>query len=64
MATSIGDIHGLERKPEAESIPAVPYASRGAGLYSEVSWDPVTSLRARVARTKANDRDSQPSATA
>lgn len=55
MATQIGDIHKLERVKGTDPLPAVPYASRGAGLYSEVSWDPIASLRERVARTADKD---------
>lgn len=51
MAAQVGDTHKLNRTNGSEAIPAVPYASRGAGLYSEVSWDPIAALRARAART-------------
>lgn len=65
MAAKIGDTHRLERMKGSEPIPSVPYATRGAGLYSEVSWDPVTSLRARAARPKTGiDAGSQPVAPA
>lgn len=56
MAAQIGDMHNLDRASGTEKRPAVPYASRGAGLYSEVSWDPIASQRQPIAR--AADRDS------
>ncbi len=60
MAAQHGDTHSLERVNGSETIPAVPYASRGAGLYSEVSWDPIMALRARAAKAKDKDGGSQP----
>lgn len=64
MAAQSGDTHNPERTMGSEAIPAVPYASRGAGLYSEVSWDPIASLRARVARTTDKDVGPQPASPA
>jgi len=58
MAARIGDTHRLERAMGLDALPAVPYASRGAGLYSEVRCDPTDSLRAHVART--GDKDGGP----
>lgn len=51
MVAHAGDTTGLDRLKGSETTPAFPYASRGAGLYSEVSWDPVAALRARAQRT-------------
>ena len=60
MAADSGDAHGLERIKGSQAIPTVPYASRGAGLYSEVLWDPIASLRARSARTNDNHDGQRP----
>lgn len=60
MAADSGGTHRLERIKGSQAIPAVPYASRGAGLYSEVIWDPIASLRARANRTKDNQGGSRP----
>jgi len=54
MTAQVGDTHRMDRTNGSEAIPTVPYASRGAGLYSEVSWDPIASLRARAARAADN----------
>jgi len=61
MATLIGDMHKLERANGTDPNPPAPYASRGAGLYSEVSWDPIASLRARAARSADKDGGPHPS---
>ncbi len=60
MAAQIGDTHNRGRAKGSESTPVVPYASRGAGLYSEVSWDPIVALRARVPRTSDKDAGPRP----
>lgn len=59
MTAQVGNSHKLERLKGAKAIPTVPYAGRGAGLYSEVSWDPIASLRARAARTADKDDGAQ-----
>lgn len=64
MAQPIGDTHSLELTNGTENVPTVPYASRCAGLYSEVTWDPITSLRARAARTADKDSARQPASPA
>lgn len=46
MSAQVGDTHNLDRGKRTKSGSAAPYASRGAGLYSEVSWDPGASLPA------------------
>jgi hypothetical protein len=43
MATRISDARD-RRRALARSAEGVPYAGRGAGLYSEVSWPPVSSV--------------------
>lgn len=47
MSAQVGDTHNLDRGKRTKSVSAAPYASRSAGLYSEVSWDPGASLPAR-----------------
>lgn len=50
MARRIGDTHEVQQTTKSDARPpAVPYASRGAGLYSEVRCDRTDSLRARAA---------------
>lgn len=58
MAQQLGDTQKLARTGGTQADPTVHYATRGAGLYSEVTWDPVPALRARTARTA--DEDSSP----
>lgn len=61
MVVHPGNTSELERFTGSEAIPPVPYASRGAGLYSEVSWDSIAALRARAER--AGDRGGGPGPT-
>ncbi len=56
MVAHAGDTNELERFNGSEAIPPVPYASRGAGLYSEVSWDPIAAFRGRRTRAAVTDR--------
>ena len=60
MSAQVRDTHNLDRAKRAKSPPAIPYASRGAGLYSEVSWDPGASLPGRDAGAWAAARDPSP----
>jgi hypothetical protein len=64
MSAQVGDIHNLDRGKRTKSVSAAPYASRGAGLYSEVSWDPGASLPARDDATRSagagSSRDPDP----
>lgn len=64
MAAQIGDTHKLDRIMGSDALPAVPYASRGAGLYSEVRWDPIPSPRARAARVTDKDGGPPPASPA
>ena len=60
MAANSGDTRILERIKGQEATPAAPYASRSAGLYSEVSWDPAPRPPARTRRIRDSDDGSQP----
>lgn len=63
MAANSGDTRILERIKGQEATPAVPYASRSAGLYSEVSWDSAARPPATARRTVDKDEGSRPTPT-
>jgi len=60
MSAQIGETHNLNRAKRAKSAPAIPYVSRGAGLYSEVSRDPGASMPGRDAGAWAAARGLSP----
>lgn len=60
MAAHSGDTHILARIKGRDATPAGPYASRSAGLYSEVSWDSAARPPARTQRPKDKDDGSRP----
>ena len=60
MSAQVGDTHNLDRAKRAKSAPAIPYVSRGAGLYSEVSWDPGVAMPGRDAGARAAARGPSP----
>jgi hypothetical protein len=49
MSAQVGDTQNPDPVRRAKAVPVAPYASRGAGLYSEVSWDPGAPLLGRAA---------------
>lgn len=60
MAAHSGDTHILARIKGRGATPPAPYASRGAGLYSEVSWDSAARPPVRTSRPKDKDEASRP----
>lgn len=52
MAIRVRDMRNTKGATETGRIAPVLYSSRGAGLYSEVYWNPLGSLRPATERTR------------
>lgn len=61
MATRISDAHD-RRRTISRPAEGVPYAGRGAGLYSEVSWAPIPGPAPRMERPSGDDDRTAPRA--